>query len=503
MVTLIAQWYKPVMEFLGTIHDLSLQYASVAFAIIDIDQCPAVVSHLGIAAQPGIVVYWRKKQAAVLSGLNAFHNTTELENILRFELEQRGAKKGAPVPKPDIQGIVQQAVHLSRVNASPTEPGQPTSAPSTLPTLRLRNQSSDSAPASGLSGEPGVAALPATSERTFQYLPNRQYELFATTANMKVIETKMKELGRGKMTPEDETLLSGLVAVLADDSRYSSSNFEDGQLEWLGRVLEEWPVAEAYAGMDLMRLAVLHPIGRASFLRSPALLSSLIEKAHSAPFAYQFMTFKMLANLFASRVAKQMILDLFEKILSLTQHLLLASSPTLSSSSSTHKSSSETAHTHQPGPTTPATPSNGLNKNLQLTITAVLLNYATFFLLERITDDIFPPTPLMNVISLLFQAHSAPIPASQAVSSAASPQTSTAPAVAPLLSEDALFRALIAIGTLALHSPLARPLIASLIHNHTQYFRNLESSQSLNGAPLSAHASVALNELLSLFPSDA
>lgn len=490
------------MEFLGTIHDLSLQYASVAFGIIDIDQCPALVSHLGIAAQPGIVIYWRQKQAALLSGLNAFHNTTELEAILRFELEQRGAKKEAAAARPDVQGIIQQAVHLTRVNQPSTDPAQPASGSPSGPLLKLRSVNPSSSANAMEQSLPSEISATAPSHANMQYLPNRQYELFSTTTNMKVIESKTKELGKNKMTEEEVLLFTGLLGVLADESKYSSSNFEDGQLEWLERALNEWPVQEAYVLVDVLRMAVLHPLGRAHFLRTPFFIPRLIENAHHAPFAYQFMTFKVLANLFASRVAKQMILEIFEKILSLISHLLLASAPNTSTSSSVPLSTPTQAPTAPlPASAASPSPSGGLNKNLQLVISAVILNYSTFFLVEHITDDIFPPKPLVNTLSMLFLAHT-PAGTGANAASASSQGTGTPTASAAQgLTDDAVFRAFLALGTLACHSPLSRPLIQALMQSNPLYFAHLNTSQILNQAPLSAHASIALSELLSLFSS--
>jgi hypothetical protein len=197
------------------------------------------------------------------------------------------------------------------------------------------------------------------------------------------------------LTEEEMSLVKGLIVVLADESRYSSSNFEDGQLELLQKMLETWPRDTLFPVLDLFRLAVLHPIGRASFVRSN-LIATLLGKALDAPFPYQFMVFKMICNLFDSRITKQLVLDLFEKTLNLCSHL-----------------------------------SSTTNKNLQLVISTTLVNYATFFIKQDISDDVFPPTPILSVLSGLLSQNSHH-------------------------SDDAVFRYAIALGTLCIHSPIAK-----------------------------------------------
>lgn len=424
LVTLIAQWYKPAMSFLGQLDDLSREYPSVLFALIDLDESLPLVRHLGFLEQPGMRVYLKGQKATEISGLTVFNNPAELDTILRFELEKRGAVK-VDVMKPDVAGIIQQAMQLAR-------PG----GHNTGNTLKLRpGPSTDEATEAAIS-----AAVKAAPAPKYTYLPNREYQMFASTANMAVIETKT--ISFSQTHPEchlsDEQLanVKGLIAILSEADKYSFSNFEDGQLEVLQTMLQQWPTEHLFPVLDLLRLALVHPIGRAYFLHSP-IIPSILQTAKNAPFPYQFMAFKAICNLFDSRITKQLVINLFEAALSLCSHL-----------------------------------ASSTNKNLQLVSSTLLLNYTTFLIKEGITDDVYQPTPLLNVINALL--------------------VETKPQ-----SDDAVFRLAISVGSLHMFSKIAQERTKSLIDLLNQHAEALKAATP----PLSEHSKVALAELASLLGS--
>jgi hypothetical protein len=419
LVTLVAQWYKPVMSFLGKIHDLSMEYPDALFAIIDLDESKELVKHLGFLDQPGMRLYLKGQKVTEFSGMNTFNNPPELETILRFEIEKQGVLRVEAPQQPDVAGIIQQAIQLAK-------PGAQT-------TLKLR-PSADSV-SSASPSSPSTPSLPK-----YRYFPNVEYQAFTATSNMTIIETKTLSFAENNascsLTSEQVSLFKGLIGILSDEKRYSSSNFEDGQLELLRQMLETWPVELLFPVLDLFRLAVCHPIGRAFFLNSP-IIPKIIENAKEAPFPYQFMAFKTICNLFDSRITKQLVINLFESVISLCNHL-----------------------------------ASNTNKNLQLVSSTLLLNYVTFLTKEGINDEIYPPSPLINALKAIL--------------------TET-----QLQSDDAIFRIAIAVGTLHLHSPTAKqatPNLLNLLNQHAEILRTATP-------PLTEHTSTALVDLATMLSS--
>jgi len=425
LVTLVAQWYKPVMSFLGKIHDLSLEYPDVVFAIIDMDESRDLVRHIGMIEQPGMRLYLRGEKATEFSGINVFNNPPELDTILRFELEKRGAKRVDVVQQQQQQqqqsSIIQQAIQLARPGGAP---------------LKLRPTSTDSSS----SVDSPHSTLPSSSPFPFKYFAILEYQLFSTASNMSLIESKILSFSDSipacKLDSNQLSTLKALILVLSDDSRYSSSNFEEGQLELLTAMLETWPVENLFPVLDLFRLALLHPIGRAFFLHSP-IIPRIIDTAKTAPFPYQFMAFKSISNLFDSRITKQLVINLFESVLSLCSHLASSS-----------------------------------NKNLQLAMSTLLLNYSTFLMKEGIDDSVYTPAPLINVIKDILS------------------QTSS-------LSDDALFRICVALANVHLNSKASRETIASLLPSIQKHAEQLKTTTP----PITEHTSLVVSDLSTMTSS--
>lgn len=433
-LSLVAQWYKPAMSFLGKVHDISLEYPDVVFAIVDMDESPALVTHLGMMAQPGMRLYERKGEqlqtATDITGITAYNNPAELETIIRFELEKRGARKVAVEANPAAaaDAIVQQAIHLSKPGGS-----------SGTGALKLRPLAA-----------PGPSAPSPAAPSQYAYFPNTAYELFRTVSNLATIETKIFSFAQNNaacsLTPEQSASIKNLIALI--DSSVDSANgvfnggskfvFEDGQLDTLEAMLVAWPRDVRFPILDIFRIVLLHPIGRAHFVGSPILPQLIKEStASDAPFPFQFMTFKALSNLFDSVVTAQLVIDLFESALALCAHL-----------------------------------ASSANKNLQLASTTLLLNYCTFLIHNKYNDSVYNPTPLLDVFANILEQ-------------------------APTLSDDSLFRIVIALATMHLNSEVAQKRTESLL---TLVDRHAESLKSAT-PPITEHTSKAVAELQELVSS--
>lgn len=447
-LSLVAQWYKPAMSFLGKVHDLSLEYPDVLFAIVDMDESPALVTHLGMMAQPGMRLYERKGEklqtATDITGITAYNNPAELETIIRFELEKRGARKVAVEANPAAaaDAIIQQAIHLSRPGGAPSSSGGSGDAAADVRgALKLRplaSASSSSVPA------------PAAPSK-YKYFPNTAYELFRTVSNLPTIETKIFSFAQNNapctLTTEQSASIKNLIALI--DSSVDTANggifnggskfvFEDGQLDTLEAMLVAWPREVRFPILDIFRIVLLHPIGRAHFVGSPIIPQLIKEStAADAPFPFQFMTFKALSNLFDSSVTDQLVIDLFESVLTLCGHLA------------------------------PST-----NKNLQLASTTLLLNYCTFLVHKKYNDSVYNPTPLLDVFTNMLEQ-------------------------SPALSDDSLFRIVIAIGTMHLNSEVVRKRTGSLL---ALIDRHADSLKAASPA-ITEHTSTAIRELHELVSS--
>lgn len=437
LLSLVAQWYKPAMSFLGKIHDLSLEYPDVLFAIVDMDESPALVTHLDMIAQPGMRLYERQgdilQTATDITGITVFNNTVELETILRFELEKRGARKVdvADNPAASADALVQQAIHLSRPGAAGKASDGSSEAASIRGALKLR-------PA-------GASDATASPSASYRYFPNTAYELFRTTANMPVIESKIVSFAQNNapctLTPEQEASIKALIKSVSEASdngvfvAKTSFTFEDGQLDTLEAMLVAWPRDLRFPVLDIFRIVLLHPLGRAHFVNSP-IIPQLIKEASAAdaPFPFQFMTFKALSNLFDSSVTAQLVIELFESVLALCSSLVAST-----------------------------------NKNLQLTIATLLLNYSTFLVQKKYDDSVYNPTPLLDLFTSLLQQ-------------------------SPALSDDSLFRVIISIATMHLNSEVTKKRSAELLTLINRHVEILKSSSPT----ISENTATAASELKAL-----
>lgn len=424
------------MSFLGKIHDLSLEYPDVVFAIVDMDESPALVSHLGMIAQPGMRLYERNgeqmQKATDITGITVFNNTAELETIIRFELEKRGAKRVDVEANPaaTADAIIQQAIHLSKPGGASN---QSSDASSVLGTLKLRPLASNSPTA-------------APSQPKHKYFPNTSYELYRAVTNLNAIQTKILSFADNNapctLTAEQVKIVQDLVSLISSVTDASGSfnppsnfNFEDGQLETLEAMLIAWPRDLRFPVLDIFRIALLHPVGRAHFVNSH-IIPQLIKEAAAAdaPFPFQFMTFKVISNLFDSAVTAQLVIDVFEASLSLCRHLASSS-----------------------------------NKNLQVASATLLLNYTTFLVQKKYDDSVYNPTPLLDVLAETLNQ-------------------------SPSLSDDSLFRISIALATLHLNSEVAKKRtneLLTLVEKHAETLKTATPS-------ISEHTSTAIREFREL-----
>jgi phospholipase A-2-activating protein len=97
---------------------------------------------------------------------------------------------------------------------------------------------------------------------TYEYVPIKSAKSFELTVKAAAttfdkMKTKMQE--SGKLTEEQMGNVSSLMHTLAASNRYHSSKIEDAELKVLYDMLEQLPPAEAFPFLDLARYAALHP----------------------------------------------------------------------------------------------------------------------------------------------------------------------------------------------------------------------------------------------------
>ena len=117
----------------------------------------------------------------------------------------------------------------------------------------------------------GGPAAPAASSMSggagapmamYEYVPMKSYKAFEISEKNAVttfekMKTKIQE--SGKLSAEQLGYVSSLMQTLAATNRYHSSNISDDELKVLYDMLDTLSPAEAFPFLDLVRFAALHP----------------------------------------------------------------------------------------------------------------------------------------------------------------------------------------------------------------------------------------------------
>jgi phospholipase A-2-activating protein len=110
----------------------------------------------------------------------------------------------------------------------------------------------------------GAAPVPVTGVPmiSYQYLPMPGYKSFELpakngTATLEKMKKKIEE--SGKLSDAKIASLTSLMDTLAATNRYHSSKIQPEELKVISDMLENFPPAEAFPALDLARLTVAHP----------------------------------------------------------------------------------------------------------------------------------------------------------------------------------------------------------------------------------------------------
>ncbi|XP_068654186.1 uncharacterized protein [Aristolochia californica] len=206
------------------------------------------------------------------------------------------------------------------------------------------------------------AGLPA--KPTFQHLPKKGMLLFDVAQFDGILKkiaefnkTLSSDQGQRHLSLSDSELsrLAAIVTILKDTSHYHCSTFADADVALLVRLLKFWPRAMIFPAIDILRMVILHPDGARLLCKhiedgNADLLLETLKGAASAPTvaANLLTSIRAVANLFKH--------SCFHPWLQLHRSEVL---DTLSSCSSSS------------------------NKNINLSYSTLILNYAVFLIEKK------------------------------------------------------------------------------------------------------------------------
>ncbi|XP_054777900.1 uncharacterized protein LOC129285936 [Prosopis cineraria] len=207
-------------------------------------------------------------------------------------------------------------------------------------------------------GQPSYSAVSA--KPTLKHIPKKGVLLF-DTAQFDGILKKITEFNNSLLSNQEQQKLAlteldvprlgAIVKILKDASHYHSSTFAEADIALLLKLLSSWPIAMIFPVIDIIRMVVLHPDGAKIFLKhleaENDILSQLIKKVTTNPTipANLLTSVRAVTNLFKDssyhswlQKHRSMILDAFSSC------------------------------------------SSSANKNLQLSYSTLILNYAVLLI---------------------------------------------------------------------------------------------------------------------------
>jgi len=299
VVDFIAKWYQPCRHFIPNFAYMSLEYPSVVFVSIDIDEAKDIATIENIR-NPAIKFYKEKKPVKDISSPSALSNLAELVQILRYELESLGAVK-------------------TKIVEAKKKPKKVLQDPSNV----LEKPS--------LNSTPQLTLIQPEKKNPFKYFPKTDY-LSWQTANFDAVLKKIMEFNE-KMAAESTTKQLGLssdefknvqtmVSTLTQDTKYHISNFSSIEYQCFEKLLL-WSDDFLFPVLDLFRLLVLHPDASIYFgKQNSAIAESLKHLSKDAKYANQLMTLRLLSNLFLRQSTKAVAINMASKIIDSTKDLI-------------------------------------------------------------------------------------------------------------------------------------------------------------------------------------
>ncbi|XP_057836619.2 uncharacterized protein LOC131046848 [Cryptomeria japonica] len=125
-------------------------------------------------------------------------------------------------------------------------------------------------------GQPSSLVSGQTQKYNFKHIPKRGM-LFFDTAQFDGILRKIAEFNSSLASDEGQRLyslndgetrrLNAIVEVLKDTSHYHTSTFADIDLNILVKLLTSWPTQMLFPVLDIVKMMVLHPQGATLFLQ--------------------------------------------------------------------------------------------------------------------------------------------------------------------------------------------------------------------------------------------
>eukprot|EP00980_Cylindrotheca_fusiformis_P004005 scaffold880_cov132-Cylindrotheca_fusiformis.AAC.1 len=275
----------------------------------------------------------------------------------------------------------------------------------------IQQRAGNDAPTIG-SGPPPSSATAGMPMVAYQHLPMagyKSFELSAKTAQTTLDKMQAKLKGFGKLSDSQLERIASLSSTLGATSRYHASKIEASELAVIFEMLESLPPTEVFPALDLARLAIAHPDGGSganatywSTVMSKAL--SLCEKTDEldgpAAVAIPMLTLRLFTNAFRGGPGSlQAVVSHLDGILTFVNNCI---------------------------------PSK--NKNVRLSVSTLLYNISYFFHSQQASPEI--ASRVVAAIDAILKC-----------------QTYEAEAVT---------RALVALGTIALANPVAKETAKAL-----------------------------------------
>ncbi|KAG7346202.1 WD-40 repeat-containing protein [Nitzschia inconspicua] len=267
-------------------------------------------------------------------------------------------------------------------------------------------------PTSSLSSGMGPVATAGVPIIAYQHLPipgYKSFELPPKTASTTLEKMKKKIEETATLSDTQLASVSSLMETLAATNRYHSSKIQPEELKVIMDMLESLPPADAFPALDLARLAVAHP--DAASLNNTTQWNKIICKALSmcedtpslegpAAVAIPMLSLRLFANAFRGGPgSQQAVVDLLESVLKCNETFLGSG-----------------------------------NKNIRLSVATVLYN-TSFYLHSKDASPVYSSQVVVQVDNILKNRS---------------------------YETEALVRAMIALGTVAMSSPEAKETAKSL-----------------------------------------
>jgi len=109
--------------------------------------------------------------------------------------------------------------------------------------------------------------------------------------------------------------LNKLIATLKNSNFYHASKFGDDEHLALLKAVFQWPVAERFPALDILRLSIIHPEG-SNYHGKHGTLDRIIQLLHTEePFANHLMELRFIANSFRFDSLRKCVLQSYQKVL--------------------------------------------------------------------------------------------------------------------------------------------------------------------------------------------